>query len=219
MGQQALAGRLRVWTGMPVLCCCWTGADLPSQYPKERLYMAGAVERWHRVMPGLMNSLNAGVMEAVEDVNEAVRTSEWLCLLTLLVCLTRGQDRKPAHTDLPSPWQPHCRRWRIHSQALFSKGERWRLLSGRGEKEEPECVFVFLFPGPFGKNWTGIKFKWRTDHDQNATKTTATISQPVPFMHFHFKYQNETLKSEQETPVSSHSLGNGGVFYPTGWPC
>lgn len=141
---------------MPVLCCCWTGADLPSQYPKQRLYTAGAVERWHRVMPGLMNSLNAGVMEAVEDVNEAVRTSEWLCLLTLLVCLTRGQDRKPAHTDLLSPWQPQCRWWRIHSQALFSKRERWRLLRGRGETEEPECVFVFLFTGPFEKTGLGL---------------------------------------------------------------
>lgn len=52
--------------------------------------------------------LNAEVMEAVEDVNEAARTSECLCLLALLVCLTRGQDRKPAHTVLLSPWQPHC---------------------------------------------------------------------------------------------------------------
>lgn len=48
-------------------------------------------------------ALNAEVLEAVEDVNEAVRTSERLCLRTLLVCLTRGQDRKPAHTTLLSP--------------------------------------------------------------------------------------------------------------------
>lgn len=90
-------------------------------------------------------------MEAVEDVNEAVRTSEWLCLPTLLVYLTRGQDRKPAHTDLLSPWQPRCRWWRFHSRTLFSKGKRWRLLSGGGEKEEPACVFVFLFTGRFEK--------------------------------------------------------------------
>lgn len=53
-----------------------------------------------------MGWLGAGAMEAVEDGNEAVSTSKCLCLLTLLVCLTRGRDRKPAHADLLSPWQP-----------------------------------------------------------------------------------------------------------------
>lgn len=79
------------------------GAVLPSQCSGDLSDIAGAVERWWRVMPGPMNLLNAEVLEAVEDVNEAVRTSERLCLRTLLVCLTRGQDRKPAHTTLLSP--------------------------------------------------------------------------------------------------------------------
>lgn len=71
-------------------------------------------------MPGPMDSLNAGVMEAVDDVNEAVRTGECLCLLTLLVCLTRGQDRKPAHMDLLSPWQPPTVDCGTSTRRLFS---------------------------------------------------------------------------------------------------
>lgn len=59
-------------------------------------------------MPGPLDLPNAEVLQAVEDVNEAVRTSERLCPPTSLVCLTGGQDRKPAHTTPLSPWQRHC---------------------------------------------------------------------------------------------------------------
>lgn len=96
-----------------------SGADLPSQYPWDVEYMAGGAERWHRAVPGPRNSPNAGVMEAVEDVNEAASTSECLCPPTSLVCLTRGQDRKPAHADPPSPRQPRCCWWHRRSADSF----------------------------------------------------------------------------------------------------
>ena len=116
-------GRLKQTAGSTASCACLfieghaytescvavkEGSVLPSQCPHDLLDIAGAVKRWHRAMPGPMHLLNAEVLEGVEDVNEAVKTSERLCLPTSLVCLTRSSDRKPAHTNLLSPWQLHC---------------------------------------------------------------------------------------------------------------
>lgn len=77
-------------------------------------------------MPGPMDSLNAEVLKAVEDVNEAVRTSE-ASLSADFTCLFNQRPRQEA-----GPTQLCC----PHGNAAVNCGASTRGLLSAGERGE-----------------------------------------------------------------------------------